>query len=366
MLLELSVKNFRNFDDWFLFDLSTDKNYEFNSNAISHDIVKHSMVYGLNGSGKSNIGLALLDLTCHLNDSWIMPSLKQNYLNANSGAKLAEFKYKFVFGKNIVEYNYGKSDCSTPVYEDLIINGEYCISIDRRNSPIANFNMIGAENLKTNLESSPISAIKYLNSNAILDSNLINGVFDEFIKFVEGMLFFRTLSRQADFSGQSLDSKKLSHAIINSNKLDDFERFLNSAGIECKLTITGAEGEEKIEFVFDTKTIEFAVVASTGTMSLGIFYYWWLKLNTEDLKFAYIDEFDAYYHHDLSKLIVEKISNVNCQTVLTTHNTSIMSNDLLRPDCYFVLLDKQYKLHELVNKDLRKAHNLEKIFKGLK
>ena len=106
MLLELSVKNFRNFDDWFLFDLSTDKNYEFNSNAISHDIVKHSMVYGLNGSGKSNIGLALLDLTCHLNDSWIMPSLKQNYLNANSGAKLAEFKYKFVFGKNIVAVSY--------------------------------------------------------------------------------------------------------------------------------------------------------------------------------------------------------------------------------------------------------------------
>ena len=97
MLQKMSVKNFRNFDEWFLFDLSTDKNYEFNSEAISNGIVKHSMVFGQNGSGKSNIGLALLDLTCHLTDNFIMPSLSQNYLNANNGSNIAEFEYVFKF-----------------------------------------------------------------------------------------------------------------------------------------------------------------------------------------------------------------------------------------------------------------------------
>tara|TARA_R110002050_G_scaffold233837_2_gene369744 strand:- start:1606 stop:2709 length:1104 start_codon:yes stop_codon:yes gene_type:complete len=367
MLQKMSVKNFRNFDEWFLFDLSTDKNYEFNSEAISNGIVKHSMVFGQNGSGKSNIGLALLDLTCHLTDNFIMPSLSQNYLNANNGSNIAEFEYVFKFGDCVVEYSYGKSDCETAVYECLKINSIICISIDRRKSQIATFNMEGAKGLKNDLENSNISAIKYLNSNAVLDSNSINDVFIEFIEFVDGMLFFRTLNRQADYSGQNIDSKRLSKAIIESDKLNDFETFLNQAGIECKLKISGSSDNKVIAFDFGEKDIEFSIVASTGTMSLGIFYYWWLRLDTHKLKFAYIDEFDAYYHHELSTLIVEKLTNVDCQTILTTHNTSIMTNDLLRPDCYFVLIDgKQYRLHELVNKDLRKAHNLEKIFKGLK
>ena len=100
-------------------------------------------------------------------------------------------------------------------------------------------------------------------------------------------------------------------------------------------------------------------------MSLGIFYYWWLKLESKSITFAYIDEFDAYYHYSLSKLIVKKLSELDCQTISTTHNLSILSNDLLRPDCYFLMTDKMRPFYDLVDKDLRKAHNLEKIFKGL-
>ena len=50
---------------------------------------------------------------------------------------------------------------------------------------------------------------------------------------------------------------------------------------------------------------------------------------------------------------------------MTTHNTGVMSNDLLRPDCYFIL-DKTIKpITALTGKELRKAHNLEKIYKGM-
>ncbi|MGR5048279.1 AAA family ATPase [Photobacterium damselae] len=366
MLLELSVRNFRNFNDWFNFSLKTIKNYEFNCEVISNDIVKHSIVYGLNGGGKSNLGLAILDLTNHLNDSWIMPALKINYLNASSSKDIAEFKYKFIFDGSLVEYSYGKSDCQTTVYEELIIDGQSCASIDRNVSPIAIFNLEGAENLKSNLENTSISVVKYLKSNSVLEDNKINNVFNKFVSFVEGMVFFRTLHRNADFCGQALDTRRLSEEIISLDKVDDFESFLNDAGITCKLKVVGLDTEKRIEFDFGERSIEFSLVASTGTLSLGIFYYWWLKLSSDKLTFAYIDEFDAYYHYELSKLIVKKLSAISCQTVLTTHNTGIMTNDLLRPDCYFLLHEKQYRLYELVNKDLRKSHNLEKIFKGLK
>ena len=141
---------------------------------------------------------------------------------------------------------------------------------------------------------------------------------------------------------------------------------MNDAGIKCNLRIAGVSNEKTIVFHFNGKDIEFSLAASTGTMSLGIFYYWWLKLESGNLTFAYIDEFDAYYHYSLSQLIVRKLSDIKCQTILTTHNLAILSNDLLRPDCYFLIADKQYPFYELVDKDLRKAHNLEKIFKGLK
>jgi AAA15 family ATPase/GTPase len=366
MLLELSVKNFRNFKEWFTFDLSTDRSYEFNLDAISEKekIVRHSVVYGPNGGGKSNLGLALLDLTCHLNDSWALSSLKSNYLNAQGNQKIAEFIYKFKFDGVLVVYSYGKSDYSTTVYEKLEIDGIDCLSIDRSISDIAKFSMKGAENLKSDLSSSQISVVKYLNSNAVLDRNRINKTFESFMSFVDSMVFFRTLSRNADYSGQFLDSKRLSEAIIKADKVSDFESFLNEAGIDCRLKVSGSSNDEVIEFEFDGRSIEFSLAASTGTMSLGIFYYWWMKLESGKLQFAYIDEFDAYYHFELSKLIIKKLSKINCQCVLTTHNTGIMSNELLRPDCYFEIQDMHINsLYKLSDRELRKAHNLEKMYR---
>ena len=52
------------------------------------------------------------------------------------------------------------------------------------------------------------------------------------------------------------------------------------------------------------------------------------------------------------------------QIILTTHNTDIMSNDILRPDCYFEIKDKVTPLADLTDKDLRKAHNLQKMYKA--
>ncbi len=368
MLAKLSIKNFRNFSDWYDFSLQSKKQYEFNSKSVINSIVNTSIIYGQNGSGKSNLGLAILDLTSHINDIPVMSSLDQNYLNAEvNDGELAEFKYIFDFNGEKVEYNYGKSNPSSTVYEELFINNKLCVKIDRRLSYIATINLKGTESLKKEISNTNISIIKYIKSNAVLDiDSTINNTFNKFISFVSGMLFFRTLTKTADYHGQILDSSKLSKEIIDADKIEDFELFLNDAGIKCQLSTKEYVNGKSIVFNFNGKYIDFGLAASTGTMSLGIFYYWWLKLESNQITFAYIDEFDAYYHYSLSQLIVKKLTEIKCQTVLTTHNLSILSNDLLRPDCYFLMADKLYPFYKLVDKDLRKAHNLEKIFKGLK
>lgn len=386
MLVSVSIKNFRNFEDWFELDLRTSKNYEFNTHTVDNGIVKHGMIYGRNGGGKSNLGLAILDITSHLNDvasNSSMVSLKSNYLNGNSGNDLAEFVYQFDFSGIKVKYCYGKNSVDSPVYERLEINDHSVIHIDRRISAIASFSLGGTESLKNDFSNSPISALKYVNANALLDDSLESNAFKQMLSFVKGMVFFRTLNKSSEHHGVEVEAKRISKEIIDTGNLADFEQFLNNAGVECKLVKIGATGDEKIAFVFDGKHIEFSQVASSGTLSLGIFYFWWLKLKKGELTFAYIDEFDAFYHHTLSRMIVKKLSHLQCQTLLTTHNTNIMSNDLLRPDCYFEVrgnvafkdkglpFDKMtnkpglYPFYSLVEKELRKAHNLEKIYKGL-
>ncbi|MEZ8747274.1 ATP/GTP-binding protein [Vibrio sp. 10N.286.49.E1] len=365
MLKKLAVKNFRNFSDWFELDLKTDRAFEFNTHVVVDNTIKHSMIYGKNGQGKSNVGLALLDITCHLTDPTIMDSLRSNYISALTSLPLAEFVYEFSIDGVDVVYKYGKEACDAAIYEELFIDGRKVIDIDRRKSNIAKYDFDGDDSLKDDFTERKVSAVRYVNSNALLDKSTINDTFFKFMEFVEGMIFFRTLSRMKDYHGQPVDSKRISQTIIEQDKLEDFEKFLNESGVECKLQKSGPPGQEFIEFVFDGRNIQFSLVASTGTLSLGIFYFWYLKLLSGKIFFAYIDEFDAYYHFSLSKRVVDLISKLDCQSIITTHNISLMSNNVLRPDCYFELKNQQLvPLHKLSNREIRKGHNLEKMYRS--
>jgi hypothetical protein len=225
--------------------------------------------------------------------------------------------------------------------------------VDRRKSTLASIDLRGAENLKKDVGDSEISLLKYIKSNAILDDTITNGIFSKLLAFIEGMVFFRSLNAtyKGEYVGRDIGVKQFSQSIIESDSIEDVN--------------TNASGNKSIYFDFGEIKLEFGAAASTGTLSLGIFYFWWLRLNKGEVKFAYIDEFDAFYHHALASTIVEKITTSQAQTIMTTHNTGVMSNDLLRPDCYFVLDKKISPLTALTEKELRKAHNLEKIYKGL-
>lgn len=70
MIKTFKVKGFKNFKDELIFDF-TSGNYEYNTDAIQDNLVKDSLIYGDNASGKSNLGLALMDIVSHLTDKHI-------------------------------------------------------------------------------------------------------------------------------------------------------------------------------------------------------------------------------------------------------------------------------------------------------
>ena len=178
------------------------------------------------------------------------------------------------------------------------------------------------------------------------------------------MLYFRSLEDRM-YLGLDVGRRTLADDIIEKGNVADFERFLNRANIDCKLSVVDGVDRKFLTFKFNGKNIPFHDIASTGTNALTVFYFWFQRIRESNVTFLFIDEFDAFYHHDLAALIVEELKNIGIQFILTTHNTSILTNDLLRPDCYFLMnKEKIQSLARCTEKELREAHNIEKMYKA--
>jgi energy-coupling factor transporter ATP-binding protein EcfA2 len=367
MLRKFKVSNFKNFEKDFMFDLSEANGYEFNSDSIKNGIVNSAIVYGRNGSGKSNLGLAIFDIIEHLTDKWRDERRYRNYLNAYSGKEVAEFYYEFLINGNVVKYEYKKTDYKTLLYERLSVNDVDCVVFDRLKGDQFYVNLAGAETLNTTITDKQLSALKYIRWNTVLlEDNATSRAFIDFFDFVNKMLFFRGLENRMFLGTEDSAGQHILDDIIEKDKVSDLEKFLNDAKIECKLSVVEEFGIKTIAFRFNEKIIPFGDAVSTGTNSLTLFYFWYLRVIESGVSLLFIDEFDAFYHHELSRLVVEKLKETGVQFILTTHNTSIMTNELLRPDCYFIIgRDGIKPLSKCTEKELREAHNLEKIYKSM-
>ena len=369
MIYGFEVEGFKGFSDKLVFDLTQRKNYEFNQDCIFDGVVKKSLVYGKNGIGKSNLGLALFDIVAHLTEFNINDGMYNNYINAMNDSGIARFKYDFKFGDDIVTYIYGKRNIKELVYEELFINKKLVAKFDRVIDSNAYFSLSGTESLNTALAESKISIINYIKNNAVLNDSVEKDLFTKFIRFVDKMLYFRSLDSN-NYLGLEMGRHLITPDIVERGYVDDFERFLNEAGVVCKLCVMKTQGNdglvEDIGFDFGNKKIPFYGIASTGTKSLALFYYWLQRFKDDEcVSFIFVDEFDAFYHHSLSMLIVREMKKAGAQVVITTHNTNVMTNELLRPDCYFIMDDKGVTpIYEKTDKELREAHNIEKMYKA--
>ncbi len=366
MLTKFSVSNFKGFNTEFVFDLQNTNNYTFNSQSIKNGIVNNALIYGHNGVGKSNLGLAIFDVINHLTDKESNEQEYSNYLNAVNSSAAATFRYELIINSQKVIYEYQKTAPKIILAEKFSIDGKELAFIDRTSNEDATINFKGAENLKRTIYNKDLSLLKYIKNNSELDQNKENTTFLAFFSFINKMLFFRSLQNNI-YLGLNTGRSNILEDIIKEDKVADLEQFLNKAEIECQLTVLEKFEGKILAFYFENgKKIPFAQIASQGTLSLTLFYYWLQKIKKEStVSFLFIDEFDAFYHHELSSFIVSELKKTGVQFVLTTHNTSIITNDLLRPDCYFLMNKKTIKsLAKATKKELREAHNIEKMYKA--
>jgi AAA15 family ATPase/GTPase len=109
MLIKFAVKNFRGFAERIEWDLSQPSNYSFNTYAIKDGVIKNGIIYGPNGSGKTNFSVALFDIVNHLTQKFKKPEYYQNFVFGGDASLFVDFDYTSKFGKQVVDYQYSKN-----------------------------------------------------------------------------------------------------------------------------------------------------------------------------------------------------------------------------------------------------------------
>ena len=358
MLKLFEVTGFKNFKDTITLDFSDVRDYKFNQQCIIEGLIGKAIIYGKNSIGKSNFGLALFDIVSHLSTKNVTPNLYDYYLNVAEKRGYAEFHYVFQFGKNSLDYQYRKDKKQNLIYEKLVQNG---ILLYEYNYESKSGTTDGIREIAPTLNwafQDTDCILKYVVNNSVLDDD---NPLPQMIRFVSRMLWFRSLDENR-YIGYKVKSKDYYDFIFDKGILKEFEQFLHASGIEENLKVkTGVDGKKVLYFDTDTP-LPFFRVASSGTRALYTFFYWYKT--AEDVSFMFIDEFDAFYHFELAESIVSILEKMpNTQIILTSHNTNLLTNKIMRPDCYFILTkDKLTAVANSTSRELREGHNLEKLY----
>ncbi len=361
MLAKFAVKNFRGFAEKIELDLTRPSNYTFSTYAIKDGIIKNGIIYGPNGSGKTNFGLAIFDIVNHLSQKWKKADYYVNFTYAGNPSLQVEFDYTFIFNGQTIEYRYSKEYHGVLRSEEMTVNGKLLFKRESGKFQIDNAVFPMDPSIQKNLSNNAnnVSIVNFLLTSYPLSAD---HYLLQLQRFVNGMLWFRSLDIR-EFIGLENNITYLDEYIIRNKLIDDFSRFLlNVSGQDFKFA-TPAAGDKMLYCVIDKKKIPFDVIASTGTQHLKLLYFWMNKMGKAT--FVFIDEFDAFYHFKLSFEICKRLSAMSCQVFTSSHNTYLMTNDLLRPDCNFILNENKIKpLCDCTDKELRFGHNIEKLFRG--
>lgn len=362
MLKKFKVNNFKNFKDDLVVDFNNTRDYDFNKNLIKNDLINKAIILGYNNSGKSNLGFAIMDIISHLTE---ILNVEINYaypLNLETNKAVSSFEYVFSFKKGEeITYKYEKNVNRNLKSEEILINGKSAFFYDHETNKFSN-SLLGG--IGDNLYNKPvnISALKYVvdSSEKLSNNNLIKLIVD----FAKSMVWFRSLKIN-DFFRNVPSGEDISNFIIKNDLIKDFQKFLYELNLYEEIDFNETAINKQLFIKKGSFATYFFDICSSGTACAALFYYR-KQSSFNKTKFIFIDDFDAFYHQYLSyKLYDLLIENNSFQTIITTHNTSLVSNRLTRPDCVRILKDNTVKpLCDLTNKILREGHNLRKLMEA--
>lgn len=378
MLKRFEVSNYKNFKDSLVVDFSKVGGYQFNPDCITNNHISKMLIYGRNATGKTNLGKAILDIRKIL----MGPSFlfDEQIINANSFLECASFSYVFQFEEDTVQYEYSKFSSNKLCHEKLLINGNlvYSCDFEKEEYYFDNLELIKAETINTERYFKAVMEdheeydhtemslpfLRWLINNTAMEQNSVLLKLADFVSQMAAMGTGFGIGVNSAFSRSRRIKDVFVETLEDPEALNDFESFLNVMGVECKLKVQRLP-DGKPELYFDhLKPLPFFENASSGTTALVQIYR--VISSKRKLALLYFDEFDAFYNYEMSENLLRyfKYYYKSCQVIMTSHNTNLMTNRYMRPDCLFILSTdgRLTPLNEATNRELREGHNLEKMY----
>lgn len=372
MLKKFTVQNYKNFKDEISIDFENIAGYQFGTDCIKDGLISKALIYGRNATGKTNLGRALLDIVSVV---WGISFFTRGemILNANSNEDSAFFSYSFQFGREEMVYRYARLENQRIKEEELIKDG---VTVFKCNFPKGEYNfeglsLIGAETVNTEVykkslyvdsgvNNEQLPFLRWLISNAAFGED---SVIRKLANYVNRMQMIDT-ERTRPFTLKRW-KEDFNESLEDPEKMQEFEEFLNVMGVKCKLDLQELPDGQKELYFKHNRLVPFYENVSSGTASLVSLY---LKVVSAArmASFIYLDEFDAFYHYEMAEKLVAFIKQKypECQVIMTSHNTNLMTNRLMRPDCLFILSEEGTltPLCSATQRELREGHNLEKMY----
>ena len=405
MLIDFSVENFLSIKEEVCFSLLASSDKSLDNNLITgekalkkNSLLRSAVLYGANASGKSNFLKALAYLRFLVaTSSKNIPSQNIKFLPFKLDkkwlSKPSKFDINFIQGG--IRYNYKVSFTSEKVIDESLYYYPKGIkaTIFERNDT-TNYKFTIDKSKQNGMAERTLENIFYLSNSAQQNYDMTLEPFKWFLEILtiigpnellnehptanlihENEKFKETVLKALDVADLTINNLNVSIQEIPvddySNLPDDMMKFVNDPNnkidhveqIDLKLFHKGIdEKRNEIDVQFDFHE------ESDGTQRLFSLIGPWMN-SLRKGSILVVDELDSKLHPFLCKYLIDMFNNPeinksNSQLVFTTHNSSLLNQDIFRRDqIWFTEKDAKYgntNIFSLLEFKQRKDVNIEK------
>lgn len=396
MIIEFSVENFRSFKDRVTLNMDSSSSKKISQNLIDLDgsnrLLKSALIYGANSAGKSNLMESIgfmknMVMNSHsFNVNSKIPMVVPFKLNEASKKKPSKFELIFLCsGKT---YRYGFSCNSTKVFEEYLfetLKKKEKLVFSRNHTKTFKFG-IDAEKQEL-YKSQTIDNTLYLSRATQLGYDKTKHIFDYFSKNIIVNIDLdhdHPSNNWIDYTITKIkEDSKFKEKILDILKKADFGGIENFLVKNKKATSGfpnenyGFESTDAIKKIYKVQTMHRTDAGkivyldfedeSKGTRKALSILGPLLDIMEND-KVLFIDELGSSLHPEITRMIVKLFNcknNKKGQLIFTTHDTTLLDNELFRKDQIYFCSKEQNgftELSSLLDYDIRQDIDFERAY----
>ena len=405
MLIDFSVENFLSIKEEVCFSLLASSDKSLDNNLITgekalkkNSLLRSAVLYGANASGKSNVLKALDNLKFLIvTSSQNIPGQNIRFLpfklDKKCLSKPSKFNINFVQGG--IRYNYKVSFTSEKVIDESLYyypKGAEA-TIFERNDTI-NYRFTTDKSKQKGMAERTLENVFYLSNSAQQNYDKTREPFEWFSNVLDVIgpterldkyITSELIDKDDEFKIQVLKALEVADLAINDLNVSIKKIPVEDiSDIPNKFKILINNPDNKISHLnhlnlnfthkgFDEKHNEVDIQLdfeeeSDGTQKLFSLIGPWIN-SLKNGSILIIDELDSKLHPFLCKYLIDMFNNSeinksNSQLVFTTHNSSLLNQDIFRRDqIWFTEKDAEFgntNLFSLLEFNQRKDANIEK------